>query len=187
MCFSRFFYLCTLIIFSLFMLPIGKIKKTFGAHGELLLSMYDNRRAPQPSTPVWTSIDGLWVPLYVGRVEARGGKVVVLFDDVESEQQALELVGKELWLEPRIEASASVAKPKAGEAYAGYAFADKWHGAIGKFSHRLDFPGNPVLALIDEQGREILVPDNAALVVSIDKKAKTVMLNLPDGLLDLYL
>jgi 16S rRNA processing protein RimM len=169
------------------MLPIGKIKKTFGAHGELLLAMYDNHRVPQPNTPVWVCIDGLWVPLYVGRVEARGGKVVALFDDVESEQQALELVGKELCIEAPAGSAKPKAKPNVGEAYEGYAFADKSRGAIGKFSHRLDFPGNPVLALIDAQGREILVPDNAALVSSIDKKTKTVTLDLPDGLLDLNL
>jgi 16S rRNA processing protein RimM len=110
---------------------------------------------------------------------------------VESEQQALELVGKELCIEASVGSAKSNAKPKAkpnvGEAYEGYAFADKSRGAIGKFSHRLDFPGNPVLALIDAQGREILVPDNAALVASIDKKTKTVTLDLPDGLLDLNL
>ncbi|MDR3366188.1 MAG: hypothetical protein LBO71_04385 [Prevotellaceae bacterium] len=168
------------------MTPIGKLQKTFGAHGELLLALYgDGATLPQKS-PVFVNVEGLDVPFYIKNIAEKGGKFVVIFDDMEQEALAAELVGKEICAAQAERRTAS-ALPAASEAWLGYTFVDAAHGVIGKLTRRLAYPGNPVLELATEQGKEILIPDNPDFVVGVDKRKKVVSVRLPEGLVELYL
>ncbi|MDR0415533.1 MAG: hypothetical protein LBH84_09010 [Prevotellaceae bacterium] len=168
------------------LIPVGKLQKTFGAHGELLFAPYtDSPELPQKK-PVFVCIDGLDVPLYLKRISPKNGKFVVVFDDMERESLAQELAGKEILVE-KTEKRKLAASPAEGETLLGYTFEDAAFGVVGKLAQRLDYPGNPVLLLATEQGREVLIPDNPRFVTSVDKKKKIVSVNLPEGLVELYL
>ncbi|MDR3187921.1 MAG: hypothetical protein LBT94_01885, partial [Prevotellaceae bacterium] len=164
-------------------IPLGKLQKTFGAHGELLLALYDNGAAPSQKSPVFISIDGLSVPFYLKSITEKGGKFVVIFDDMEQEALAKELVGKEIFAE-KADGHKPATLPAEGEGLLGYTFVDAVHGAIGKLTRRLDYPNNPVLELATEQGKEILIPDNPDFVTAVDKKKKIVHVRLPEGLVE---
>jgi 16S rRNA processing protein RimM len=166
--------------------PIGRLQKTFGAHGELLLAPYSASLAPSRKAPVFISVDGLNVPFYIKSIAAKNDRFVVIFDDMEQEALAQALVGKEVLVE-KTEARKATASFAESEMQIGYTFEDVTLGAIGKLVRRLDYPGNPVLQLVTEQGREVLIPDNPRFVVSVDKKRRIVRVSLPEGLLEVYL
>ena len=160
------------------MFPFGNIQKTFGAAGELLLKL---RAAAAEgidlNAPVFITIDGLPTPFYFKSFEARGAnRAVVVFDDVESQRWAEELVGKTLW-SPHTKAAAAAARRD----LTGYAACDRQHGELGAVVGFLDIPGNPCLQ-IAYRGRELLVPFNEDVVVKINGRKRTIETVLPDGL-----
>lgn len=174
------------------MTTIGKIQKTFGAHGELLLALYGDFSLPQ-DTPLFISIDGLNVPFYLKSAEEKGNKLVVVFDDMESEKRALELVGKEVAVElsarqSRIMRDEHTAQSnETSNLLIGYKVTDKTSGELGTITNRLDYPGNPCLQVTNAAGQEIIIPANNDLVVSVDNEQKILTMDLPQGLLEIYL
>jgi 16S rRNA processing protein RimM len=168
------------------LIPVGKLQKTFGANGELLLAMYGDSPKLLQETPVLIIIDGLDVPFYFKSIAEKNGRLVVIFDDMEREALAQELVGREVFVEDMAKSKAA-APPAESEALIGYTFVEATFGVVGKLTQRLDYPGNPVLLLATEQGKEILIPDNPRFVTSVDEKKKIVNVDLPEGLIDIYL
>jgi 16S rRNA processing protein RimM len=163
------------------MFPFGDIQKTFGVAGELLLKLRTD--APDEidlNAPVFITIDGLPVPFYFKSFEARGtNRAVIIFDDVELQRWAEELVGKTLWL-PHTKAAA----PTDRRDLTGYTAYDRQHGELGAVVGFFDIPGNPCLQ-IAYQGRELMVPFNEDIVVKINSKKRTLETVLPDGLLEI--
>jgi 16S rRNA processing protein RimM len=168
------------------LIPIGKLHKTFGAQGELLLALYGDSPELSQKTPVFINVDGLNVPFYLKSIAAKNGRFVVVFDDMEREALAQELVGKEVFVE-KTEVHKAAASPAESELLVGYTFEDATFGIIGKLVRRFDYPGNPVLQLATEQGREVLIPDNPRFIIAVSKKKKIVSVSLPEGLLEVYL
>jgi 16S rRNA processing protein RimM len=129
--------------------------------------------------PVFVIIDGLPVPFYFKSFEMRGNhRACVIFDDMESQKPAEELVGKTLWLPGPEKAAAQ--QPD----FTGYAVHDRQHGALGVVSGFLDIPGNPCLQIAYEN-RELLIPFNEAIVVRTNIKKRLLETLLPEGLLEL--
>jgi 16S rRNA processing protein RimM len=158
----------------------GNVQKTFGAQGELIVRLQAETESINIKKPVFVVIDGLPVPFYFKSFEPRGNRrAQVVFDDMESQKLAEELVGKTLWL-PGAE------KTPAAPSFdlTGYAVHDRQHGALGVVSGFLDIPGNPCLQ-VAYNNRELIIPFHEAIVVQTDVKKRMLETLLPEGLLDL--
>lgn len=167
-------------------IPAGKLQKTFGAHGELLLVLYNERTELSQRSPVLINVDGLDVPFYFKSITERGGKFVAIFDDMEQEALAEMLAGKDFFVETA-EKRKSSTLPAEREDMLGYTVEDAAYGVIGTLTRRLDYPGNPVLEIVTEQGKEVLIPDSPDFITAVDKKKKLARVSLPEGLVKLYL
>jgi 16S rRNA processing protein RimM len=66
----------------------------------------------------------------------------------------------------------------------GYTLLDQTLGEIGQIKELLDMPQQEI-SVVAYQGREVLVPLNAQFVVNVDDAARQVLVNMPEGLLDL--
>ena len=66
----------------------------------------------------------------------------------------------------------------------GYEMHDATLGSIGKVKEVVEYPSQE-LALIDYDGREVMIPLNPFIVQTIDHKARTLAVSLPEGLLEL--
>ncbi len=163
----------------------GRISKTFGANGELVISLYDTFPYENPvGESVYVVIDGLRTPLFFKSFRRRGErKAVVVFDDLETEYRAAELVGQEFF---------AVAEPEADEAddeiyledLVGYNVRIQGHKGIGKITGYIDHDLNPLFELA-WNGADILVPAADDFIASLDEKQKTLRFDLPEGLLEL--
>ena len=163
---------------------IAKVVKTFGNNGEVILRLYDVfPEKPDFEEPLFVFIDGLAVPLFLSSFQRRGSeRALAVFDDLETEGRASELVGMELF--------AYGEETDEDELYyedlAGFVLQDAVSGRQGVVREFLDYDNNPLFA-VDFDGTEVMVPAADELVREIDEERRTVTVALPAGLLDLYL
>lgn len=165
---------------------VGRISKTFGLEGELILALFDE--FPEDfyiEEPLFVHIDGLAVPLFCDRFTRRGRSgAVAVFADFGSERRAEELIGKTLHLEM---------EPEAGDAGDGRIYLEDIVGYTAVVDgitdcKVLDFiDGDNPLFRLEVSGKEVFVPAVEDFIAEIDGDKKTIIFELPVGLLDLYL
>ena len=60
------------------------------------------------------------------------------------------------------------------------------HLAIGKVKAVLEYPNQAVLQVFHDK-KEVLIPISNQIIVEFNRENSTIVVNAPDGLLDLYL
>ena len=73
-----------------------------------------------------------------------------------------------------------------GHELIGYKVFDQEKGDVGILVEVVEQKGNPLFVL-DHNGSEILLPVFEGLLISIDAPVKQILINAPEGLIDLYL
>ena len=68
----------------------------------------------------------------------------------------------------------------------GFTINDQDFGEVGILQGINDSTAQSLFE-IDRDGIEILIPMNDEFIVKVDRKNKTILLNTPEGLIDLYL
>ncbi len=163
------------------MVAVGKIGTLFGSDGGVSVVLY-SRDAINMEEPVFVNIDELWVPLFVSSFRSRGQRgATVVFEDVDSSRRAEELLGLELFVEGGEEDSS--------EDFVGWGV-DLGDGLVGEVAGFIDGENALFEVAVAESGEwvrntfsTILIP--AALVVEVDEGRRTIVFEIPDGLLDL--
>jgi 16S rRNA processing protein RimM len=61
---------------------------------------------------------------------------------------------------------------------------DKTTGPAGVITEVVEMPQQE-MAFVLHHGREVLIPLNESLIISIDRENKTLLMDLPEGLLDM--
>jgi 16S rRNA processing protein RimM len=162
------------------MVCLGNVQRTFGTQGELIVRLRAETEGIDLKEPVFVILDGLPVPFYFKSFEMRGNhRAQVVFEDMESQKLAEELVGKTLWL-PAPESTAATPP----HSFTGYTVHDRQHGELGVVSGFLDIPGNPCLQ-VAYKNRELIIPFNEAIVKQTNHRTRTLETWLPEGLLEL--
>ena len=67
----------------------------------------------------------------------------------------------------------------------GYTVFLKNNEVIGIVTEMIENPGQWLLTVITQDGKEILVPYHDDLVISMDSREKTIVLDLPEDLADI--
>lgn len=113
------------------------------------------------------------------------GHFIFRFEDVDTDEDATALIGKELYLPIEI-------LPKlSGKAFyfhevVDFEVIDKAHGTIGKCIGINDQSAQPLFQIKKEE-IDILIPAVDEFIESIDREKKQIHLNCPEGLIDIYL
>ena len=68
----------------------------------------------------------------------------------------------------------------------GFKLIDETIGEIGAISDVLEYPTQAVIQVMKD-GKEILIPIHDDIIQKVDKKAKTLTVKAPEGLIDMYL
>ncbi|MBO7603768.1 MAG: hypothetical protein J6S97_05065 [Bacteroidales bacterium] len=154
------------------MLPVAKIIKSNGTSGDVLIGLLDCELSDLTNEePVYIEFDGLPVPFFVEIISPKGStRAIVHLTDVDSLQDAEELVGREICIDAEYEDDSL-------EDFTGWTLFDGSR-LIGTVDGLEDIPGNPCLIV-----GGALIPLHEDLISSADPETRTLVMNLPEGLI----
>lgn len=164
---------------------IGKFVATFNVKGELVLRHHLGKK---------TSLKGLevlfiearkeeFLPYFITGTKIKNEEeIYVALEGLHSKELAQKLVQKEVWLTE--EEFHKYAKSTAPISFLGYHIIDQEQD-LGEILEIIEQP-HQLLCRIDLDGKEALIPVHQDTLIKIDKRKKQVIVELPDGLLEVF-
>jgi 16S rRNA processing protein RimM len=166
---------------------LGKIVRTFGTKGEVIFQI-DNEILSRIKKleSVYLKINENLIPFFIELLQPKAkGQALVKFMDVDGTDEASLLAGCDVFIP-----IAQMPKHKGTQIFSveieGYTVIDAIRGETGTVRIVLEMPKQALLA-IDFNGKEILVPIVDEIVKKIDRKTRTIHIEAPEGLIELYL
>lgn len=165
-------------------LEIGYISKTHGLKGHVVLRLKEELSInDQKITSVFLDINGSQVPYFIEEIKPFNQGYMIKFESIDSIELSKKLIGKTAYaLEDFI-----VEDEDSLKYFIGYEVIDSKYGNIGTIVDIDDKTENVVITVAHPSGAEIILPFNDELLNEIDDDLKTVDLNAPEGLIDMYL
>jgi 16S rRNA processing protein RimM len=164
----------------------GELTKTHGVRGQVVLQL-DNLSFENilKMESVIINMDGLPVPFFLESFSQRNNNSIVLtIEDIDTELKAEELIGKRVFVKSNNIRLSKLINDQSND-FKGFTVTDKNKGELGILEEILDSQYNPLLRIIREK-KEILIPFQEEFILKIDKKAKKIFVNTPEGLTELF-
>jgi 16S rRNA processing protein RimM len=165
---------------------IGKLVSAFGLQGELVLKHNLGKK---------TSLKGLaaffieernnsFIPYFIESTRIKNDEETYLkVQDIPTREAAVKLTQKEVWL-PEADFKKFSAKT-APINLLGYTIEEN-KKELGIILEVIEQP-HQILCSIDIGGKEVYIPLNESTILRIDHKGRRVVVELPEGLLEIYL
>ena len=164
---------------------VGKIGKTHGTNGGLRLYMEDRyEKDIEASAVFFIKIQGHEAPFFLDKIEQLAYPVIK-FEDIDSKEKARELIGKDLLLRRTDIKKTVAAKPQADLSLLnGFEIIDETLGSIGNIIEVVEYP-EQLIAMLEYEGKEVMIPLHESLIIGINPEQQQVLMDLPEGLLEL--
>lgn len=165
---------------------LGYVAKRHGNHGELSFFLdVDDPNRYNGLESVFMEIGGTLIPFFIKKIQVKGNNAAVSIDGIDTVEKTEELVKAGLYL------PLNFLPPLTGKHFyfhemLGYTVIDKTYGEIGIVDQVLDLPHQAVFQIKQEK-KEILIPAQEQFIISINRDTKTLEVDAPEGLIDLYL
>jgi 16S rRNA processing protein RimM len=163
---------------------IGTLTKLYSFKGRyVLISERNIGKEIQNWESVFLEIEGLLVPFFFNFMNITSDNSAIIgFEDIDTPEKA------EAYLYSNVYQLKSLAgEYKAQlipEHMSGYDVNDKIAGNIGKIDKILDYKHNLLFRIIKGE-KEILIPLSEEIILDINHKKKEILIQAPEGLLDL--
>jgi len=166
---------------------LGKIVKKYSFKGEILVKLdTDEPEIYNGLESVFVDLRGNLVPFFIDHAQLHKSELLrIKFEDVDTEEDADAIMKSNLYLPleflPELE----------GDKFyfheiIGFKVEDVNYGTVGLITGINDSTAQALFE-IDRNGIEILIPMNDHFIKMVDKKNKTIHVETPEGLIDLYL
>lgn len=165
---------------------IGYITKTKGLKGEVQVYFEYDEPADLSLDSVFAEINGKLVPYFISTYKLQNNQTGnFYFDDIDTIEKAQTLIRKKLYLpnslKPvRIDDEFLITDLK------GFMVHDQTVGELGDIIEIHEYP-QQFVAVVSYKFKEIMFPLNDDLIVEIDEGNGILKVDLPEGLIDLYL
>lgn len=165
---------------------IGKLVATFGVKGELVLRHHLGKKS---------SLKGLetlfieikkeeLLPYFIESTKIKNEEeIYIKFDGLDTREAALKLVQKQVWLTE--EEFHRYARSTAPISFLGYHILHN-DTDLGEILEIIEQP-HQLLCRIDLNGKEALIPIHQDSLLKVDKRKKLLVVDLPDGLLEVFM
>ena len=166
---------------------LGKIAKKFSFKGEVLIYLdTDEPKLYEDMESVFVEFNKNLVPFFIENSNLHKGDFLrVKFEDVDTEEDADEIMGCEIYLPLNMLPKLTGNKFYFHEVI-GFEIEDQRLGVFGKIVSINDTSAQPLFEVINGNV-EILVPMIDQFLIKIDRENKKVIMNLPEGLVEMYL
>lgn len=165
---------------------IGYITKTKGLKGEVQLYFEYDEPELLSLDLVFAEISGKMVPFFVSSYKLHNNSTGnFYFDDVDHIDKAQALVKKKIYL-PLDKMPDRTDDDFHYNDLKGFIVSDETRGELGEIIEINEYP-QQFVATILYQNKEVMFPLNEDMILDIDEDEKTMLVDLPEGLLDIYL
>jgi len=170
---------------------LGKIAKKFSFKGEVLIYLdTDEPELYEDMESVFVKFNKVLVPFFIKNSSLHKNDFLrVQFEDVDTEEEADSIMNCEVYLPLTM-----LPKLTGNQFYyhevIGFEIEDLRLGIFGKIVSINDSTAQPLFEVINgSEGSEveILIPMIDAFLVKIDRENKKVIMDLPEGLVEMYL
>ncbi len=163
----------------------GSLLKSSGIKGEVILKF--NNDCPeeiQKLESIFIDVDNKLVPFFIEKIKSKStSTAVVKLEDIDQEEKATEFSGSEFYISHE---QVKVLNISADEPIdvSGYKVKDQNNKLVGEVIEYIDITKNPLLNVKTESG-EVLIPAKDELIIEVDDDLQEILINIPEGLLDL--
>ncbi|MBT0606842.1 ribosome maturation factor RimM [Aequorivita echinoideorum] len=166
---------------------LGKIVKKYSFKGELLIKLDTD----EPE--IFTEMESVFVeqrknliPFFIEESSLHKSELLrVRFEDVKNEEDANALIGAHLYLPLEFLPKLTGNKFYYHEII-GFTAVDQSFGDIGKITGVNDTTSQALFE-IDRDGKQILIPVIDHFIKKVDRGQKSILFNVPEGLIEMYL
>ena len=166
---------------------LGKIAKKFSFKGEVLIYLdTDEPELYENLESVFVECNKHLVPFFIENSNLHKNDFLrVRFEDVPNEEEADALLGNAVYLPLKMLPKLTGNKFYYHEVI-GFEVEDQRLGIVGKIQSINDSSAQPLFEVLNGEV-EILIPMIDLFLVKIDRENKKVIMNLPEGLIEMYL
>ena len=164
---------------------IGYITKTRGLKGEMQLFFEFEDYLDLDFDVLFVEMNKKLVPYFVDNLKIQKNSTAYLnLEDVDHIDKAQPLIKKKVYL------SLDKMPERDPDDFrytdlVGYVVIDEQEGELGELIHVQEMP-QQFMATVAFEEKELLFPLNDDLIVGIDPEEEVLVVNLPEGLVDLY-
>ena len=185
---------------------IGRFTRTHGIHGEIEVHLTDDVFDRGEADYVFLKIDGLYVPFFLEDYRFKGSESALFtLDGIDSDTAARELVGHTVYYPLDARPAEDEDTISSLRAFTGFrlliidrqALAETAEGGdetsedgvptleLGTVKHVETTTANTLLTVEVEDGEDVLLPLHDDFVVDYDLRDRYLVLDVPEGLIDL--
>ena len=164
---------------------LGKITKKFGIRGELVIYLDTDEPEKYHSVgSVFLDIRGEPIPFFIEEIKVKNrNQLIVLFQDIDDDLS--QYVGTDLYL------PLSMLPKLTGNKFyyheiKGFTVIDVNKGNIGICTDVLDYTHQAIMK-INADENEILIPIVDDFIKNVNRDSKTIEIETPQGLIELYI
>lgn len=165
---------------------IGKLVGAFGLKGELLLVHNLGKKTALKGLQTLFVEDraSSFLPWFLEAARAKSrDEIYIKLTDVNTRDAAIKLAQKEVWL--REEDFKKFSAKSSPINFLGFEIIED-KKPLGTIIEVIEQP-HQLLCRIEIEGKEALIPLHEETIKKIDRKARQVIVELPEGLLEIYL
>ena len=166
---------------------LGKIAKKFSFKGEVLIYLdTDEPELYENLESMFVECGKHLVPFFIENSSLHKNDFLrVRFEDVKDEEEADALLGNHVYLPLKMLPKLTGNKFYFHEVI-GFEIEDKRFGFVGEIQSINDSSAQPLFEVLNGDV-EILIPMINHFLVKIDRENKKVLMDLPEGLIEMYL
>ena len=165
---------------------IGYITKTKGLKGEVQLFFEFDAYEDLDLDVLFADMNGKMVPFFVASYKLYPNSTgLFYFDDIDHIDKAQPLIRKKIYL-PLDKMPDREEEDFHYNDLKGFLVTDKNHGELGEIIEVNEYP-QQFVATVHVKFTDVLFPLNEDIILEIDEDEGTVLVELPEGLLDIYL
>ena len=170
------------------LIAIGHYTKPHGVAGELSATIDVEMDVLQGLSCLVSEMDGIFVPFFVNSLRPKTSETVLLtIDGFSSEQEAARLVNHEIFAlkrEYHQESDDADADGYPLDYFIGFELQDSDGTRVGEIV-QVDEQTENAIFIVDDGEGELLLPASDDLILEFDLDKKVMVMDLPQGILDL--
>lgn len=166
---------------------LGKIVRKHSFKGEVVIKLdTDEPELYRNMESVFVELGSNLVPFFIEKSSLhKGNQLRVLFEDLYTEEEAESILKSDIYLPLDLLPKLSGNKFYYHEVI-GFTIEDVHFGPVGEIVHINDSAAQPLFE-IDREGSEVFIPMIDDFIKKVDRKNKTIIVETPEGLIDLYI